>query len=535
MQATIDNLEDIYELSPMQEGMLFHTLQAPASGVYVEQLVCTIRGALDHALFARAWQLVVDRHPVLRTAFVWEGLDRPRQVGRGTATAPIEEHDWRALADAEQQSALDSLIAGDRQRGFALDQAPLMRITLARAAADRTLMVWSHHHLLLDGWSVPIVLQEAATAYGALMRGETPRLPDRRLYRDYIVWLRTRDRRAAEVAWRAELDGAPVSTPLPMARPATTSGAAVSTELRLTVDETRAIDAFTRAHGLTLNTTLLGAWALLLGAYAGEDDVVCGSSVSGRPAELEGAEAMIGLFINSLPARVRIDPRRSVSQWLQHLQARQAQVRQHDATPLVDIQGWLGLRSGATLFDSLLVVVNYPVDAAIAGAAGGLSLESVRSVEQTSMPLTVFAVPGEQLAIKLTSDRHRYDPATLASLASRLRTILINVAADGARAVGGHVVQRDPRPVCELSRLVDDSRRRDAAENGALDAFRVPAHIHERRKRPVRTDVEYKFLVSQRRAQIVEVVDRIGRVILAQIRCEGRLLAGILHLSLITL
>jgi amino acid adenylation domain-containing protein len=436
MQATIDNLEDIYELSPMQEGMLFHTLQAPSAGLYVEQLVCTIRGALDRALFARAWQLVVDRHPVLRTAFLWEGLDRPRQVVRRTAPLSIDEHDWRDLSEADRRDALNSLVARDRQRGFALDHAPLMRLTLARAGSDRTVMIWSHHHLLLDGWSVPIVLQEAATAYGALQRGDTPRLPDRRLYRDYIIWLRSRDRRAAEAAWRAELGGIPAATPSPLARPTAVSGAAIDTELRLTAEETHAIDAFNRANGLTLNTTLLGAWALLLGAYAGEDDVVCGSSVSGRPADLEGADAMVGLFINSLPVRVRIDPGQVVSRWLRDLQARQALMRQHDTTPLVDIQTWLGVRAGTSLFDSLLVVVNYPVDAAIAGAAGGLTLEAVHSVEQTSVPLTIFAVPGERLAIKLTSDRHRYDAETLATLAVRLRTMLLNVVADGMRPVG---------------------------------------------------------------------------------------------------
>ena len=359
MQATIDNLEDIYELSPMQEGMLFHTLQAPASGLYVEQLVCTIRGPLDHALFARAWQMVIDRHPILRTAFVWEGLDRPRQVVHRTASPVVDEHDWRDLNDDAQREALDALAARDRERGFALDRAPLMRVTLAKAGPDRTLMIWSHHHLLLDGWSVPIVLQEAATAYGALVRGESPALPARRLYRDYILWLRSRDRKAAERAWRAELDGAVTPTPLPLAHPATAvvsgfsrteSGAPISTTKRLSVEESRTIDAFARANGLTLNSILLGAWALLLGAYAATDDVVCGSSVSGRPADLEGSDAMVGMFINSLPVRVRVNAASRCRSGSGICRAAGAHAQQ-TCDAAVDIQNWLGLRAGASLFD----------------------------------------------------------------------------------------------------------------------------------------------------------------------------------------
>ena len=209
MRGPTDNIEDIYELSPMQEGMLYHTLQAPGAGVYVEQLVCTIRGAVDRDLFARAWQAVVDRHPTLRTAFVWEGLDKPLQAVRRAAVVEIEDVDWRAIAPDARAGALDALVRRDRERGFALDRAPLMRLTLARLADDRTQFLWSHHHLLLDGWSVPLVLQDAAATYDALARGAAPPFESRRPYRDYIVWLRSRDLKAAERAWRAELADAP--------------------------------------------------------------------------------------------------------------------------------------------------------------------------------------------------------------------------------------------------------------------------------------------------------------------------------------
>lgn len=446
MARLADEVEDIYELSPMQEGMLYHTLQAPGTGVYVEQLVCTLRGTLDAALLERAWQLTVDRHPVLRTAFVWDGLDKPLQAVRRGVRLDFRDDDWRARADSSRQDALDDLLRRDRTEGFALDRAPLTRVRLVRLADDRALLVWSHHHLLLDGWSVAIVLQEAAAAYEALVRGESPSAESRRPFRDYIAWQRSRDLRDAEPLWRRELEGITAATPLPsllptlLPAPRLSAGSpeqadTITTELRLSEQESAAIDAFTREHGLTLNTVLGGAWAMLLSTYAGTDDVVFGASVSGRPADLDGSDRMVGLFINSLPVRVRIDAAQPAARWLQGLQARQAALREHDATPLVAIQQWAGLPQGQSLFDSLLVVVNYPVEAAVS-ASGSLTIESMRGFERTSMPLTIFAVPGRALGLKAMSDSARYDRETLAALLERLRVLLGHLVADGSRAIG---------------------------------------------------------------------------------------------------
>ncbi len=361
------------------------------------------------------------------------------QAVRRTAAVGIEDVDWRALPIEARAGSLDALVRRDRERGFALDRAPLMRLTLVRLGDDRAQLLWSHHHLLLDGWSVPIVLQEASAAYDALARGAAPSFESRRPYRDYIVWLRSRDLAAAERAWRAELAGATAAAPLPLARAAADEGRAgetLTSELRLPESETRALEAFARDHNLTLNTVVLGAWGLLVGACASTDDVLVGSSVSGRPADLDGAGRMVGLFINSLPARLTIDAARPVADWLRDVQARQAVLREHDATPLVAIQKWLGLPAGASLFDSLLVFVNYPADAAIARSSGALTIEEVRGYERSSMPLTVFAVPGRELGLKMMSDSGRYDRATLAALAERLRIILANLVADPGRPVG---------------------------------------------------------------------------------------------------
>ena len=165
------NIEDIYPLSPMQQGMLFHSIYAPESGMYVEQMSCTLRGSLSVDAFERAWRRVISRHTPLRTAFVWQDLDEPLQVVQRQVSLPLEQHDWRALTSAQQAARLEAFQHEDRQRGLDLSEAPLMRLTLIRLADDRYQFVWTHHHLLIDGWSVPLLFQEVFQLYEAFRQG----------------------------------------------------------------------------------------------------------------------------------------------------------------------------------------------------------------------------------------------------------------------------------------------------------------------------------------------------------------------------
>ncbi len=215
----MDGIEDIYELSPMQQGMLFHTLYAPKSGFYVVQLHCTLRGDLDSAAFKHAWQRVLERHAVLRTSFHWEDLDKPLQVVHTHAELPWEQHNWRDLGSAEQQELLETFLRSDRERGFPLDRAPQMRCALMQVAQDTYQFVWSFHHVLTDGWCASLILKEVSAFYESLQRGQALHLDAPRPYRDYIAWLQQQDLAHAEVFWRRALRRFTAATPLVIDRP----------------------------------------------------------------------------------------------------------------------------------------------------------------------------------------------------------------------------------------------------------------------------------------------------------------------------
>ena len=427
------NIVDFYPLSPMQQGMLFHSLYAPESGVYVEQWNCTLRGQLDTEAFAQAWRRLLERHTILRTAFTGEKLKEPVQVVHRQVRLPLSRQDWRGLPRAEQESRLATMLEAERRQGFDLSQPPLMRLWLLQIDEDTHHFVWSYHHLLLDGWSIPLLLNELLILYVGLRAGQEPRLPPSRPFRDYIVWLRKQDQAAAEAFWRERLRGFPAPTPLVVDRPtpSRSDGLArcIEMEIRLPTRSTMALRALAQAHGLTLNTLVQGAWALLLSRYSGEDDVLFGATVSGRPPDLEGSGSMIGLFINTLPVRVRVPPHATVLPWLKELQVQQAELHQYEYSPLVQIQGWSDVPRGTPLFDSLLVFENYPAETIAARAEGSLRVEDVQSVEQTNYPLTLVAGADERLLLRILYDVGRFAAATIDRMLGHLQSILESMAA----------------------------------------------------------------------------------------------------------
>ncbi|HEX8273687.1 MAG TPA: amino acid adenylation domain-containing protein [Longimicrobiaceae bacterium] len=429
-------LEDVYPLSPVQQGMIFHEQLAPDSGVYVNQYVFTLRGGLEPATLLRAWRVVLEQRPVLRTGFLLEGLPTPVQVVlRGDAVS-WELLDWRGIPRAGQREELRRYLAAERARRFDLLAPPLMRLALVRTADGEWELAWSHHHLLLDGWSTSLVLQDVLAAYDALLAGTAPVLPRRRPFRDYVAWLGAQDLAAAEAYWRAALEGVAAATPPGVERPASAGaggeGVHGSAGLEMGVAATGALQALARRQRITLNTLVQGAWALLLARFSGEEDVVFGTAVTGRPPELAGMEQMIGLFINTLPVRVRVEGGAWADEWLQRLHREQTAARAYEHSPLAEVQRWSGVPAGRPLFESIVAFENHPVEETAAGGRS-FAVERWERVGWSHYPLELAALPGERLGLRVEYDGGRVEPDAAERMAAHLETILETLAADPAR------------------------------------------------------------------------------------------------------
>ncbi|HEX6541515.1 MAG TPA: amino acid adenylation domain-containing protein [Ktedonobacterales bacterium] len=435
----LDDIADIYPFSPMQQGMIFHTMLAPASGIYLEQIAGDIQGALNVPAFERAWQRVLERHSVLRTAIIGKRLDRMLQVVYKDARVPLELLDWRTLATAEQDTRLRALLASDRHRGFDLTKAPLMRLFIVRTADDMHRFVLTYHHVVLDGWSLALLFKEIFAHYEAITRHEELTLPSARPYREYIAWLQAQDTAAAEAFWRNALAGC-AATSVPPLRPLLplgrrSSSIAVPSQpaehaMSLPAQATAALQAIARRHHLTLNTIVQGALALLLSRYAQQDEVLFGVTVAGRSPGLAGIDRMIGLFINTLPLRVVVDPHADLIEWLQQLQQQAIKAQQYDYSSLVQVQEWSGIPRGTPLFETILVFENYPIEAVLGEQSGSLLIRDVRAIEHVNYPLAVVAIPGEQLQFKVVFDAERFEPDFINRLLRGLCQVLEDMATD---------------------------------------------------------------------------------------------------------
>lgn len=427
------NIENIYELSPVQQGILFHSLYESESGAYFVQLSYGLRGMVNITAFERAWQRVVAHHPPLRTSFHWEGLDKPLQVVHKKAQLPLKQLDWRGINPEEQQEKFQAFLLSDRQQGFNLSEESLLRLTLIRLGDRHYHFVWSSHHIILDGWSGALVFKDFVLLYEAFCRGEEFPLRSGSCFADYIAWLQQQDLSQAEAFWRQTLQGvtAPTSlTNLEVHNLSAQPEKYLEQSLKLSPATTTALKSWAKQHQLTLNTIVQGAWALLLSRYSGEDEVVYGVTVSGRPVDLPAAESMVGIFINTLPLRMKLDAEMFLLPWLGKLQGQLLEIRQYEYTPLVEIQGWSEIPRGLPLFESILVFENYPVDRALSDWQKNLEIETLSAVDRTNYPLTISVIPGSQLEIRIAGDRSRFDTATITRMLGHFQTLLEGMAAN---------------------------------------------------------------------------------------------------------
>lgn len=426
------DIEDIYELSPMQQGILFHSLYAPELGLYFLQLNYTARGNLNLDAFDRALQQVTAKHAVLRTSFYWQEIEKPLQVVHRQVRMPIEQHDWREIEPDAQQARLQSFLEGDRRRGFDLSQAPLMRVTLIRLTDDTYQLVLSKHHLILDGWSSALVLKDFIQLYAALCQGETRVLNPSSRFRDYIAWLQQQERSPAEAFWRRSLSGFKAPTSLNYLYDDNLGDRQDRYDeerIQLSAATTTTLQSWARQHQLTLNTLVQAVWAILLGRYSCQDRVVYGCTVAGRPVDLAGAEEMVGVFINTLPVWVKLDGEQPLLAWLKQLQEQLVAMRQYEWTPLVEVQGWSEVPRGVSLFESIVVFENYPVDRALREWQGDLEIHNTDNFYKTNYPLTVVVYPGSELTIAISYDSRRFAVSAIATILNHFQILLQNMVA----------------------------------------------------------------------------------------------------------
>ncbi len=375
----------------------------------------------------------------------------PVQVVSREAVIVLDRIDWSHVTPEALPNRLADTVAADRSRGFDPGVAPLMRVTLARLGPEAYQLIWSVHHAVVDGWCVPILMGELIALYEGLLAGAEVELTSPPTFRDYIAWLRARSLEDTEAYWRRTLTGFREATPLGIGRPENAPGVHAHREVRLSAEMSARLSGIARSGRVTLATILGGAWAILLSRYAGRPDVVFGLTVSGRPPELEGVESMVGLFINTLPLRVEVDEQSGLLPWLGEVQRRQVELRRHEHGSPVAVQGWSEVPRGRPLFESIVVVENYPVDAALAGLAGRLGVEEVRFFDQTNYPLDLTVAVRDRLTLNVGYDSGRFDDAEV----ERLLTHMITLLEGFAGRPGGRLSEFEHMPASERATLVE--------------------------------------------------------------------------------
>ena len=468
-------IEDVLELAPMQVSMLVQTLLAPASGVFVEQQVVPLTGGLDREAFVTAWQGVIDRNMALRCSFHWEGLEKPVQVAHRSAPLPIHFHDWSATPAEERRSRLEAHLAARRAAGFDLARAPLMQVDVVALANREACFIWHFHHLLLDGWSSQLILKDVVAEYLARVGRRPYRPPARRPFRDFIGWLQAQDLRGAEAFWKKTLEGFQTPTPVPIGRKPAGRFPTNPDEGRFEIEgseaESEVLRRFCREQRVTLNTVLEGAWAVVLSRYSGEPDVLFGTVVSGRPADLPGVEGMVGLFMNVIPMRARVRPEAAVGEWLRELQRWQSEAFEHQHVTTVQMRQWSGIGDGLELYETALVFENHPGQFPGARAASAASPDAI-DIGRTNLPLTVILIPGPRLRWRFLFDRGRFEPAAIERMGGHWREVLRQFTADGTGRLGdvSILTASERRQLVEDWKVTDHATEPDQTLLGLLES-----------------------------------------------------------------
>jgi amino acid adenylation domain-containing protein len=434
------NIEAIYRLSPLQEGILFHTLETPESNVYFQQYSCTLEFLENPAAWQQAWADVTADHEVMRTLFTWDKRDHPLQIVRERVLHDWHIEDWRDSPQDFQAVRWQELLQSDRERGFDLATAPVMRFSLVRVGDNSYRFLWSFHHILLDGWSQRLICMQVFQAYRQQVNGMPVASKKAAQYGDFIRWLDTQDLDNARAFWSEQMRGLSRATLIADNAPASRSGIGVPgrevLEVTLEPKLYERLIVVGKQLQVTLNTLVAGAWALVLAANTRSSDLVFGSTVSGRSVDLAGADSISGLMINTLPLRVKVPDDAGVAEWLKALQSKQLAMRQFEQTPLVEIQKVSEIPAGTPLFDSILVFENVPETNEPVGTVTAPRVIEVCYTEYSHYPLALLAVPSESMTLIAVHQTDRIDSARASRLLEQLIFTLKQLCTAPDRSLG---------------------------------------------------------------------------------------------------
>ena len=424
------NLEDIYPLAPTQQGMLFHALYDPDSTVYFIQFTWLAKGNIEVAKFKQAWQEIINRHPILRTSFLWEGIAEPLQLVHKEVELPWQQLDWQDLPQEEVAEQLQVFLMNDRQQGFDLSKVPLMRMACIKMAPETYQFVWSQHHITIDGWSLTRLLREAALLAESFSHNSHDVLPPMRPYRDYIAWLQQQSLTEAKAFWEKKLHNFNEATTIPGDKLNIGNEVIDYQEFRLhlSLEVTANLRAIVKQYQVTLNTIVQAAWAFLLAYYNDNQDVVYGTTVSGRPTIIPYVEAITGPFLNTLPVRIQVPTDESFTDWLQTIQEEQIALRDYEYISLGQVQRWSQMSSRSPLFHSVLVFENYAQHEDFAQYQVSGQILSMDSYIQNNFPFTIRIVPAKNIELHVLHNCQRFDLNTSQRIMKHFLLLLTSIS-----------------------------------------------------------------------------------------------------------
>ncbi len=422
------NIKNIYPLSPMQEGMFFHSLYDSGSPVYFQQMSYAIHGKLDLHVFEQSWNELLRRHDIFRTVFVFKDVPRPLQVVLKERKIEFNFEELRGMDMDRIEMYLGQYKLSDRKRTFNPGKDVLMRIGLFQTDQDSFVMIWSFHHIIMDGWCIKVVHDEFFGIYTALLAGKKPDLKETVSYSQYIKWLEKQDRDAAAVFWSGYLSDYEHRVSVGYRRGNPKENILEKVEFGLAEDLTRKAYQYAQKHNITLNTLIQTVWGVLLMKYNDVTDAVFGSVASVRPPVISGIEHAVGLYINTIPVRIRGEETEKFNELLRRVQAEAAFVGKHNFYGLAEIQASCALHG--ELMDHIIVFENYPLHNRTVTPVDGLAIDLTGEFEQTNYPLELTVFPGEALGFRVCFDAGVYDRWQMEQLQGHLETILRSVTAD---------------------------------------------------------------------------------------------------------